>query len=103
MATWLLLALFESASVGEVIHVGSDQAITIQELAHLVAVRAGIDPEVDGRVIIEGRTTAIDGRDRYVPSTDFTRALLGVTEVTALGESIDGMLQRGRQTGRFRA
>ena len=103
MATWLLLALFESASVGEVIHVGSDQAITIQELAHLVAVRAGIDPEVDGRVVIEGRTTAIDGRDRYVPTTDFTRALLGVTEVTALGESIDGMLQRGRQTGRFRA
>ena len=103
MATWLLLALSSEASVNKVIHVGSDQAITIAELAHLVADRAGIDPEAEGRVVIEGRTTAIDGRDRYLPSTDFTKSLLGVTEATALSESIDGMLQRGRQMGRFRA
>jgi len=72
-------------------------------LAHLVADRAGIDRQAEERVVIEGRTTAIDGRDRYVPSTDFTKSLLGVTEVTALSESIDGMLQRRRQAGRFRA
>jgi len=103
MATWLLLALSSEASVGKVIHVGSDQPVTISELAHLVADRAGIDPEAEERVVIKGRATAIDGRDRYVPSTDFTRSLLGVTEVTALSESIDGMLQWGRQMGRFRA
>ena len=103
MATWLLLALSSEASVNTAIHVGSDQAITIAELARLVADRAGIDPEAEGRVVIEGRTTAIDGRDRYVPSTDFTKSLLGVTEVTALSESIDGMLQRRLQAGRFRA
>jgi nucleoside-diphosphate-sugar epimerase len=103
MATWLLLALLNEASVGKVIHVGSDQAITVAELARLVADRAGIDANAEERVVIEGRTTAIDGRDRYVPSTEFTRALLGVTAVTALSESIDGMLQRGRQTGSFRA
>jgi len=103
MATWLLLALFNEASVGKVIHVGSDQAITIAELARLVADRAGIDPTAEERIVIEGRATAIDGRDRYVPSTDFTKSLLGVTEVTALSESIDGMLQRRRQAGRFRA
>ena len=103
MATWLLLALSSEKSVNRVIHVGSDQAITIAELAHRVADRAGIDPEAEERVVIEGLTSVIDGRDRYVPSTDFTRALLGVTEVTALVESIDGMLQRGRQAGSFRA
>ena len=103
MATWLLLALSSEASVNTVIHVGSDHAITISELAHLVADRAEIDREGEERVVIEGRTTAIDGRDRYVPSTDFTKSLLGVTGVTALSESIDEMLQRGRQMGRFRA
>ena len=103
MATWLLLALFSEGSVNKVIHVGSDHAITISELAHLVADRAEIDRDAEERVVIEGRTTAIDGRDRYVPSTDFTKSLLGVTELTALSESIDGMLQRGRQMGRFRA
>jgi nucleoside-diphosphate-sugar epimerase len=103
MATWLLLALFNEASVGKVIHVGSDQAITIAELAHLVADRAGIDADAEERVVIEGRTTAIDGRDRYVPSTEVSRVLLGVTEVTALSESIDGMLHWVRQMGRFRA
>ena len=103
MATWLLLALSSEASVDQVIHVGSDHAITISELAHLVADRAEIDLEAEERVVIEGRTTAIDGRDRYVPSTDFTKSLLGVTEAIVLSESIDGMLQRGRQMGRFRA
>ena len=103
MATWLLLALSSEASVNKVIHVGSDHAITISELAQFVADRAGIDPEAEERVVIEGRATAIDGRDRYVPSTDFTRSLLGVTEVTALSESIDGMLHWGRQRGRLRA
>jgi len=92
MATWLLLALFSEISVDKVIHVGSDQAITIAELARLVADRAGIDPEVEERVVIEGRTTAIDGRDRYVPSTEVTRALLGITGVVDLADSIDRML-----------
>jgi len=92
MATWLLLALSSEASVNKVIHVGSDQAITISELAHLVADRASIDLEAEERVAIEGRTTAIDGRDRYVPSTDFTRALLGITGVVGLADSIDRML-----------
>ena len=93
MATWLLLALFNEASVDKVIHVGSDHAITISELAHLVGDRAGIDPEAEERVVIEGRTTAIDGRDRYVPSTEVTRALLGITGVVSLADSIDRMLQ----------
>ena len=92
MATWLLLALFSEISVDKVIHVGSDQAITIAELARLVADRAGIDPEAEERVVIEGRTTAIDGRDRYVPSTEVTRALLGITGVVDLADSIDRML-----------
>ena len=93
MATWLLLALSSEASVDQVIHVGSDHAITISELAHLVGDRAGIDPEAEERVVIEGRTTAIDGRDRYVPSTEVTRALLGITGVVSLADSIDRMLQ----------
>jgi len=97
MATWLLLALFSETSVDKVIHVGSDHAIMISELAHLVADRAGIDRQAEERVVIEGRTTAIDGRDRYIPSTRVTRTLLGVTEVTSLGESIDEMLRHGRE------
>lgn len=100
MATWLLLALSSEASVDKVIHVGSDQAITIAELAHLVADRASIDLDAEERVIIEGRSTEIDGRDRYVPSTEVTRALLGITGEVSLADSIDRMLQWSGPMGR---
>ena len=101
MATWLLLALSSEASVDKVIHVGSDQAITIAELAHLVADRASIDLDAEERVIIEGRSTEIDGRDRYVPSTEVTRALLGITGEVSLADSIDRMLQWSGPMGRI--
>lgn len=103
MARWLVRSLLGEASVGRVIHVGSDRVITIEELAHLVADCAGVDPEAEARVVIEGRTSEIDGRDRYVPSTQFTKDLLGITEVMTLADSVKGMLQWSRQMGRVEA
>lgn len=93
MANWILRALLGEVAANKVIHVGSDKAIRIDELACLVADRAGIDPEDESRVVIEARTTAIDGLDRYLPNIDATRALLGITRMVGLAESIDRMLK----------
>lgn len=93
MALWLLLALLSDVSVGRIVHVGSEEAVTIEELALMVADLGKIVRSFEEPVLIEGRVAPIDGRDRYVPSTDLTRRLLGVEQETSLRESVELMLQ----------
>lgn len=95
MAHWLLTALDAPDSIGRVIHVGSESPISIRELASLVSVRAEQVLGERPKVKVLGKTSSIDGYDRYVPSTSVTRELLGVSETVALATSIDDMLRFG--------
>lgn len=93
LARWLLTALESPEAVDRVIHVGSEVATSIREVAEVVADRAR---HVLGRQVnvrIHGRRSAIDGYNRYVPSTSETRSLLGLAETVGLAESIDDMLR----------
>ena len=92
MADWLLVALESPVSVGRILHVGSDQPIEVGDLARVVSRLA---QRVLGRgvpVETAGRSTYLDGRDRYVPSTTRTRELLGVRQQIDLEASVAAML-----------
>ena len=92
MADWLLVALGSPLSVGRILHVGSDQPIEVGDLARVVSRLA---QQVLGRgvpVETAGRSTYLDGRDRYVPSTTRTRELLGVRQQIDLEASVAAML-----------
>nr|WP_236612775.1 NAD(P)-dependent oxidoreductase [Pseudomonas sp. P818] len=91
LAVWLL-ALLLRGERGQVYNVGSDQAISIVDLAHLVAER--VAPGKDVRVL--GAVNDI-GRSFYVP--DIRRAqALGVEVWTPLVHSIDSMVRWARLT-----
>lgn len=103
LAYWLLTALSSPLAIGEILHFGSEVAISIRELAELVADRTGRIFGVRPNVKVHGQTSSIDGYDRYVPNTLATRELLGVSETVALAESIDDMLRfRSAERGRLR-
>lgn len=91
MALWLWTAASRAGNSSP-IHVGSERAISIADLANLVARRAGIVLQKDVNVVIHNLVTPIDGLNRYVPSTALTRESLGVFESISLEDSIDSML-----------
>ena len=93
LAHWLLKALDSPLAIDRIIHVGSEVSTTICELAELVANRAGEILGSRPNVQIRGVTSALDGYDRYVPSTSETRALLGLSETVELSDSIDDMIR----------
>ena len=101
MARWLLTAMTSDSCIDDVIHVGSDAAITIADLAGLVAERASATLGEDLVVKIERKVAATDGRNRYVPQNSYTRTLLGLNESRSLAESIDGMLRVDRSVDSF--
>ena len=103
MARWLLIAMTSDSCIDDVIHVGSDAAITISDLAGLVAERASAVSGKDLSVEIEGKSAATDGRDRYVPQTTYTRTLLRLDEPRSLSESIDDMLRVDRSVASFQS
>ncbi|WP_063342358.1 NAD-dependent epimerase/dehydratase family protein [Ectopseudomonas mendocina] len=86
LAVWLL-ALLVRGKAGQAYNVGSDEAITIAELAYRVVAR--VAPEKVVRIM--GRPES-SGRSFYVP--DITRArALGLDVWTTLDESIDSMVR----------
>jgi dTDP-glucose 4,6-dehydratase len=91
MAIWLLIILLYGQS-SRAYHVGSQDEISIKELANLVADRSqvvlGYRPAVS---ILNNHNTMVQF-DRYVPSTSITRSALKISEWTSLTDSIDLML-----------
>ena len=92
MAHWLLAGLELDSSINRVIHIGSEAAITIFDLASLVAARASKVLGIQADVQVEGQAAEIDGWNRYVPSTLITRKLLGVNQSISISDSLDMML-----------
>ncbi|WP_303749918.1 NAD-dependent epimerase/dehydratase family protein [Stenotrophomonas pigmentata] len=83
LAVWLLVLLSEGVA-GRAYNVGSDQALSVAELADLV--RRRLAPGTPLRIL--GRA---DGpRSYYVPAIDEARAL-GLAPWTSLDDSIDAM------------
>lgn len=92
LARWLLQMLLNGTS-DFAYHVGSERAVTILELANIVASRA---QSLLGRAVeVEAlnQTSNLDGVDQYVPSTESTRAVLELSETISLEESVDCMLR----------
>ena len=92
MAQWLL-QIAQNGTPNRVYHVGSERAISIRELAFLVAERYRILTGDHIPVEILGQSSPLDGVSRYIPSTVQTRAELGLSETISLERSIDDMLQ----------
>lgn len=83
LVVWLL-TLLERGHPGRAYNVGSDQAVTISELAHLVSRTIGNGCKVE---IAKGRAD-YPGRLRYVPSIDLAREELQLAPWTGLDEAL---------------
>jgi nucleoside-diphosphate-sugar epimerase len=96
LAAWLL-RLLVSGRAGRAYNVGSDQAVSIAELAGLVA---GILSTALG-VRIEAKPAQGEARSRYIPSIQRARAELGLDAWTRLDEAIRRTARwAGAQQGR---
>jgi nucleoside-diphosphate-sugar epimerase len=84
LAVWLLYLLIEGQK-GESYNVGSDEALTLKELATLV--RDVLSPNKDIEIQQNMDTTSSSTRNRYVPAIDRARAL-GCVPWTKLDESL---------------
>jgi len=91
MASWIL-KLVDTGEPGFGYHIGSEEAISIAELARLVADRAALLRGDTVEVEILGAQRSTDGVSRYVPETRLTRQMLGVSQSVSLTESVDHML-----------
>lgn len=83
LAHWLGTLLLEGHS-GETYNVGSDEVISITELAHLV--RDLIAPGTPVRIL--GRPDNAIARNRYIPNIEKARALHGLTVTVPLEQAI---------------
>jgi UDP-glucuronate decarboxylase len=98
LAMWLL-RIVEAWSPDQIYHIGSERAISIRDLASLVAARYELLTNQVARVEILGASSPLDGVSRYVPSTYRTRQLLGIDETITLETSVDQMIQHTINTG----
>jgi len=92
MAQWLL-QIAQDGTPSKIYHVGSERAVSIRELAFLVADRFELLTGSHIPVEILGHSSPLDGVSRYVPSTVQTRKELGLSETISLERSIDDMLK----------
>ena len=96
LAQWLL-TLLEHGAAGQAYNVGSDQALSIAELAHLV--RDIVAP--NKKVHIHRATNESNGRNIYVPSIQKARNELALEVRVALVDAIkmtaDAAIRRIRQ------
>lgn len=83
LAHWLT-TLLEHGRAGQAYNVGSDQAITIRDLAHLV--RDTLAP--DKPIRIAGEPPLSNFRSRYVPSIDKARKELGLSLAHTLESAV---------------
>lgn len=88
LARWLL-TLLEQGRAGRTYNVGSDQAITIEELAHLV--RDVIRPGLPVRKL--GNRGANNSRNRYLPDITRARNELALDISVSLDDSIRHVAQ----------
>lgn len=95
LAAWLL-TLLERGRAGQAYNVGSDQGITIGQLAHLV--RDVVSPGKPVRVL--GQVTSQVGRNRYVPDVSKARRELGLSVLVSLPEAIRSAADMTREEGR---
>lgn len=84
MAQWLLKLLLEGKS-GNLYNVGSDEAVTIQELAYLV--REIIAPQLPVNIL--GESQVLSSRNRYIPSIEKARRLHGLKITIPLIKAIE--------------
>jgi UDP-glucuronate decarboxylase len=83
LAHWLM-ALLEQGRPGEAYNVGSDEVVTIAQLAHLVR-----DLLAPGKAVeILGQSGQLRGRNRYVPDIRKAREGLGLTVRIPLAAAI---------------
>jgi UDP-glucuronate decarboxylase len=91
LAHWLMTLVTRGQPM-RAYNVGSDQAISIAELAGIVAGLGGTGEEP----LIEGREDPNPVRNRYVPDITRARDELGLDVTTSLDESLRGMLRAAR-------
>ena len=94
MATWLWSALAHGGQ-GETFHIGSENSISILELARNVARVSGEVLNYVPEVIISVPMNESLPVHQYVPSTLKTRNILNVEEWTGLAEIIARMMKMG--------
>jgi len=82
LAIWLLTVLFRGAP-GTAYNVGSEDAVTVAELARIVAEAIAPDARVEIAKAAKGMLP-----DRYVPSTERARKGLGLRQTVDLAEAI---------------
>jgi len=92
LAHWLL-TLLEHGRPGQAYNVGSDEVISIADLAHLVRVILAPDKPVH----ILGQPNPDAARNRYVPDIRKAKQELGLTLTIALAESIRRIGEAYRQ------
>lgn len=83
LAQWLL-ALLERGQAGEAYNVGSDRAISIADLAHLV--RDIVAPSMSVRIL--GTNNANNGRNLYIPSIQKAKIELDLNVAVPLEQAI---------------
>lgn len=88
LANWLEAFLFKAAG-GQAFNVGSDQAISIRDLAHLV--RDVLSPKKSVRIM--GKSDQTNFRSRYVPDIGKARTEMGLDLAFSLKESIEATAQ----------
>ena len=87
LARWLLHILDKGAS-GRAYNVGSDQAISVSDLAHLV--RDTLSP--NNPVVIKNMKSIYQGRNVYVPDINRAESELNLKLAISLKESIEEFL-----------
>jgi len=92
LAEWMIAILSRGLSTS-IYHIGSERAISILDLAHLVANRYEAITSKSCTVEVKGQTSPLDGVNRYVPSTAKTRSELNLQERVSLEDSIDKMIR----------
>ncbi len=93
LADWLM-ALLLHGTPGQAYNVGSDQAISIADLAHLV--RDIVSPGKPVRIL--GKAIGNEERNRYVPDTRKAQRDLGLVGTISLEQSILATVAAHRKT-----
>ena len=93
MAVWLLAMLVEGPH-GQALNVGSEQAVSIADLAQLVQKLHG-----GGSVQILNETVSANAPSVYLPSTGLTRATLLVEETVPLEQGLANTLEWFNNSG----
>ena len=91
MATWLWCTLTH-LDIREPIHIGSEHAVSILQLANTVAKVSETVLNYRPKILISKSVDLSKPNDNYVPSTTRTRAKLRVSEWTELESCIISML-----------